>query len=75
MARKGGRPGLRPPALSLLTDDPDYLAEIVERYRDGEKVVDIARDIGVSDWYLGQALRRAGCSLPRGGMYEGNGGG
>ncbi len=35
MTRKGGKPGLRPPALSLLTDDPDYLAEIVERYHEG----------------------------------------
>lgn len=72
MTRKGGKPGLRTPALSLLTDDPDFLAEVVERYQDGEKVVDIARDIGVSQWYLGQALCRAGCSLPRGGMYVGN---
>ena len=65
------RPGLRSPALSLLADDPDYLAEIVERYQDGETLTVIAGDIGVNASHLSGVLRRAGCPMrPSGGDHR-----
>lgn len=53
----------RSPALTKLLSDPDYLAEIIERYESGETLAQISISIDVESSWLGRVLRRNGCQM------------
>lgn len=61
------RPAHRVPAVSLLLNDADYLAEIRERYEGGETLAVLGEAIGISPSWLGRVLKRNGCAMrPKG---------
>lgn len=60
------------PAFGLLQGDADYLAEICERYVDGESLSKIAGDIDIPVGTLRDALVRAGVTMRPVGRYAGH---